>query len=430
MNGGGSAGWPGSLAGDTLLTMKMTTRIVAVIAAGLVCSLAAACGQAANVQEGAGALPPIGELRVETVVEGLEVPWAIVWLPAPDGRMLITERPGRVRIAAPGAAAGEWRLAPEPIYRITDMIRRTGEIGLMDLALHPRFSENRFVYLAYGHRDNDVRIVRYRFVEEEGGEGKSPRLEEERIIIKGIPAGVNHAGCRIAFGPDGKMYITTGEAFRRHLAQDKTSLGGKTLRLNDDGGVPEDNPFASEEHRKEGWRPEIWTLGHRNAQGIDWHPVTGLMYQSEHGPSGEHGRNGDELNLVERGKNYGWPTITHMQEREGLVSPLVEWTPAIAPASGMFYKGGAGVLFPALADPPSFLVGGLRGMAIVRIVISPEDPRRVLGQERLFDGKYGRIREIAQGPDGAIYFSTSNRDGRGRAAANDDRILRVAPAGR
>lgn len=368
-----------------------------------------------------GAVPNVRNFRVETVIENVEIPWHILWLP--DGRMMFTERPGRVRIADPvpgeDGAKSTFRLHEQPVYTVPNVIHRRGaEIGLMGMALHPQFKDNNFVYLAFGHTDGDVRVVRYRFVQRDDA---APTLEEDRILVQITPARPNHAGCRIAFGPDGKLYITTGEAFIRDLAQDMTSLAGKTLRINDDGTVPDDNPFNTPEHRERGWRPEIWSYGHRNAQGIDWHPETGLQYQSEHGPSGERGRDKDELNLVERGKNYGWPTIAGMEEREGMETPLVEWTPATAPASGMFYDGD---LFPALRN--NFLVGGLRGEVVLRIVISDDDPRQVIHQQDLVT-TYGRIRDVAQGPDGAIYFSTSNRDGRGRPADNDDRILRMVP---
>jgi glucose/arabinose dehydrogenase len=194
------------------------------------------------------------------------------------------------------------------------------------------------------------------------------------------------------------------------------SLAGKTLRLNDDGTVPADNPFVGQQNV----RPEIWSLGHRNAQGIDWQPGTNLQFQTEHGPSGFDGPGGgDEVNIVERGKNYGWPTIDHTRTRAGLESPLLEYTPAVAPASGMFYRGSA---FPQFRG--NFFFGCLRGQTIIRVVL---DGRRVVSQERLLEQKYGRIRAMAEGPDGAIYFSTSNRDGRGTPADTDDRILRLVP---
>lgn len=340
--------------------------------------------------------------RVETVVGGLQVPWSIVW--APDGRMFFTERPGRVRVFANG------QLRAEPLFTVRD-VEESGESGLMSLALHPQFASNHFLYLAYVYNSNGqfVRVVRYR--ETEAG------LTDQKVIIENIPAAEFHAGCRIRFGPDGKLYITTGDATERGLAQRLDSLAGKTLRLNDDGSIPQDNPFVG----KANTRTEIWSYGHRNAQGLDWQPGTNLMFQTEHGPSGFDGPGGgDEVNIVERGKNYGWPTIHHRETRTGLEPPLLEYTPAVAPASGMFYRGST---FPQFRG--NFFFGCLRGERIIRVVL---DGRRVVSQENLLQDKYGRIREIAEGPDGAIYFSTSNRDGRGRPARDDDRIIRLTPA--
>lgn len=342
------------------------------------------------------------QFRVETVADKLEVPWAIAF--APDGRIFFTERRGRVRVIEGG------RLRQEPLARLSD-VEPSGESGLMDLSLHPQFAANHLLYLTYAYRggeDQLVRVVRFR---ETGA-----ALVEPRVIIENIPAAQYHAGCRARFGPDGHLYVTTGDATERELARRLDSLAGKTLRLKDDGGVPTDNPFVGQQ----GARPEIWTYGHRNAQGIDWQPGTDTQFQTEHGPSGFDGPGGgDEVNIVERGKNYGWPTIHHTQARAGMESPLLEYTPAVAPASGMFYRGTA---FPQFRG--NFLFGALRGEAIIRVVL---DGRRVLSQERLLEKRYGRIRALAEGPDGAIYFSTSNRDGRGKPADNDDRILRLVP---
>lgn len=337
--------------------------------------------------------------RVETVVTNLEVPWSIVW--APDGRMFFTERPGRVQIFENGKV--------RPLFSVPD-VEPSGESGLMSIALHPQFASNHRLYLSYAYKGDGqrVRVVSYR--ESEAG------LTDREVIIENIPAAQFHAGCRLRFGPDGKLYITTGDATERSLAQRLDSLAGKTLRLNDDGSVPTDNPFVGRSDA----RAEIWSYGHRNAQGIDFQPGSNLMFQTEHGPSGFDGPGGgDEMNIVERGKNYGWPEVHHTQSRPGMESPLLEYTPACAPASGVFYHGG---VLPQFRG--NFFFGCLHGTRMIRVVL---DGRRVVTQENLLEGKYGRIREVAEGPDGYLYFSTSNKDGRGNPAADDDRIIRLLP---
>jgi aldose sugar dehydrogenase len=341
------------------------------------------------------------QFRVETFAASLEVPWAIAF--APDGRVFVTERPGRVRVIEQG------RLRPEPVATIRE-VESAEESGLMDLTLHPQYASNHYIYLAYAYRGDGQRVRVVRFRETAGA------LTEPQVIIENIPAARYHAGTRTRFGPDGKLYITTGDATERELAQRLDSLAGKTLRLNDDGGVPPDNPFVGQPNA----RPEIWSYGHRNAQGVAWQPGTDAQFQTEHGPSVFDGpRGGDEINVVERGKNYGWPVIHHAQTKEGMVEPLLEYTPAVAPASALFYRGAA---FPQFRG--DFFFGNLRGERVIRVRL---DGRRVVNQESLLQGRYGRIREVAEGPDGAIYFSTSNRDGRGNPAVNDDRILRLVP---
>jgi glucose/arabinose dehydrogenase len=340
--------------------------------------------------------------QVETVASGLEVPWGFAFLPNKD--LLFTERPGRVRIIEGG------KLRAEPVFVVPD-VEPSSESGLMDISLHPNFATNGFVYLAYAYNKAGKRdkVVRYKYV--------SGTFTEPRVIIEDIPAAPNHAGMRCRFGPDGKLYITTGDSTERAIAQQMNSLGGKILRLNDDGSVPQDNPFVGQKDA----RPEIWSLGHRNPQGIAWQPGSGLIFETEHGPSGFDGPGGgDEVNIVERGKNYGWPTIHHKQTQAGLESPLLEYTPACAPASGMFYNSS---IFPQFKG--NFFFGCLAGKRIIRVVL---DRRKVVSQENILEGKYGRIREMAEGPDGYIYFSTSNRDGRGSPASDDDRIMRLVPA--
>ncbi len=323
------------------------------------------------------------QTKLTTVVSNVRVPWAIAF--AKDGRMLFTERAGRVRVVEKGT------LRPQPMLSLTNVVS-TGEAGLMGLAVHPT---EPYVYVCYatGSEMTDV-VVRYR--------DAGTSLVEPRTIVQNIPAARFHAGCRLRFGPDRKLYITTGDATDRTIAQDLKSFGGKILRVNDDGSVPADNPIAGS---------PIWTYGHRNPQGIDWDPKSGLLFETEHGPSGfDGGFGGDEVNVIERGKNYGWPAIHHRQTRANMVSPLSEYTPAHAPASGAFWRG-------------DFYFGCLRGEHLHHLVLDPTDRRKVVRDETLFPD-LGRIREVTAGPDGALYFSTSNHDGRGRAAADDDRIFR------
>jgi glucose/arabinose dehydrogenase len=345
---------------------------------------------------------PFARYRVETLATGLEVPWAFAWLPT--GEMLFTERKGRVRMLVGN------KLRPEPVFVVPD-VEPSGESGLMDITVHPDFAKNGFIYLAYSYNADGkrVKVVRYKYAD--------GTFTDPKVIIENVPGAPNHAGMRADFGPDLKLYVTTGDSTEWKLAQDNNSLAGKILRLNDDGSVPRDNPFVG----KPGYRPEMWTTGHRNPQGIAWQRG-GAMFETEHGPTGFEGKGSgaDEVNIIDRGKNYGWPEIVAKETRPGMVTPLLEYSPACAPASAMFYYGS---LFPDLNG--NFLFGCLRGERIVRVQLSG---RTVLAQENMLEGKVGRIREIAQGPEGFIYFSTSNRDGRGKPSIDDDRIMRLVPA--
>lgn len=362
------------------------------------------CGQAQSLPQNVVVATKSGDVKfkVETFASGLEVPWAFAWLP--NGDMLVTERPGRVRIIEKG------KLRSEPVFTVPD-VEPSSESGLMDITVHPDFAKNAYVYLAYSYNKDgkQVKVVRYTI--------KDNKFVENKVIVDHVPGAPNHSGMRCRFGPDGKLYVTTGDSTDWNLAQKTDSLAGKTLRLNDDGTVPKDNPFVG----KESFRPEIWTLGNRNAQGLAFQPGSGLVFETEHGPSGFEGKGGggDEVNILEAGKNYGWPEVHHTQTKEGIIAPLLEYSPACSPASAMFYNGS---VFQAFKG--NFFFGCLRGNRIIRVVL---DGRKIVSQENLLEGSHGRIREMAEGPDGYIYFSTSNRDGRATPAKDDDRILRMVP---
>ena len=381
----------------------MTRRVLVLLL--MLAATSYACGQrpqAPAANQTVSTSSGDAKFRVETVASGLEVPWGFAWLPNSD--MLVTERRGRVRIIEGG------KLRAEPVFVVPD-VEPSGESGLMDITLHPNFASNSFLYLAYAYNKDGKRdkVVRYTYA---GGKFTDPKT-----IIEDIPAAQFHAGMRCRFGPDGKLYISDGDSTKWELAQQMDSLAGKILRLNDDGTVPQDNPFVG----KQGVKPEIWAYGVRNPQGLAWQPGTGLLFETEHGPSGFEGKGqgGDEVNIIEKGKNYGWPVIHHQMTQAGMESPLLEYSPACAPASAMFYTGS---VFKELDG--NFFFGCLAGTRIIRVVL---DGRKVVRQENLFEKTYGRIREMEQGPDGYIYFSTSNRDGRGSPASDDDRIIRLVP---
>lgn len=339
------------------------------------------------------------DYQVESVVQGLQVPWSMVF--TSENRILVTERPGRIRVVENGT------LLPQPIRTFT--VSNKSEEGLMGMTIDPDYQNNKYVYLCMAYGESDPIFDKVVRVTDKGSE-----LADDLVILDKIPAAEFHAGCRLRFGPDGKLYVSTGDARQKERAQDLSFLGGKILRLNADGTIPADNPIAGS---------PVYSYGHRNPQGFDWHPVTGMLVATEHGPSGNDGPGGgDELNIIKANQNYGWPEISHQKAKTGMVSPLLEWTPAIAPASGMFYKGS---VFPQFAN--NYFFGMLRGAGIVRVVFDEQNSEKVLKTEKLPEVNVGRVRDIVEGPDGFIYFTTSNRDGRGKVNDGDDHIFRLVP---
>lgn len=341
--------------------------------------------------------PPAGT-KVEVVASGLTIPWSIVFLP--DGRMWITERTGTVREVSGGV------LNPSPIFTVPD-VSAIGEGGLMGMCLHPSFSGNSYVYLDYTDSPTNEKIVRYTY---SGGTFTSPT-----VMLNGITAASFHDGGRIRFGPDGKLYISTGDGGTAANAQSLSSLNGKILRVNDDGTIPADNPFAS----TAGARGEIWTLGHRNPQGFDWDPNTGVMWESEHGPSGFDGPEGyDEINAIVKGSNYGWPTVVGSTPTAGMTPPAKLYVDPVAPSGLSFYNAD---LMPQFKG--HFFVGCLRGSCMLNLAPSGS----AIASDSKMLSLYGRLRAITVGPEGAIYFSTSNEDGRGTPQPGDDKVYRLIP---
>lgn len=345
-----------------------------------------------------------GKYHVEVVLEGLESPWSIV--PAPDGRLFITERPGRLRVVQNG------RMRLDPVAGVPK-VSYQGQGGLLDMVLHPDYPSNRFVYLSYT-ADSDAglmtRIARFR----ETPEG----LREMKLIFPGFPGSdkPKHFGCRMVFGTDGKLYFTLGERGEGNRAQDLMDLNGKTLRLNDDGTIPPDNPFVG----RKGARPEIFSYGNRNSQGMAVQPGTGHLFQTEHGPSwNDAPGGGDEVNIIVPGGNYGWPVVHHRDSKEGMISPLLEYTPAVAPSGAMFYTGD---LFPQWKG--DFFFATLVGRKLVRVRFRAQEP---LEQEFLLEERFGRLRAVGQGLDGSILVITSDTDAYGPGRAQGDRLLRLTP---
>jgi glucose/arabinose dehydrogenase len=346
-------------------------------------------------------LDPSTAIRVVPVVNGLANPWSIAFLP--NGDMLVTEKTGQLRIVRNGT------LDPQPISGVPQVVAM-GQGGLLEVSPHPRFAENRFVYLTYskpGEKGNTTALAR--------GKLEGNALTDVRDIFvadawNNFPI---HFGSKIAWGRDGTLFMTVGERNDRNRAQDTTHHAGKVLRLRDDGTAPPDNPFVG----RAGFRPEIYSYGHRNLQGLAFHPETGELWETEHGPQG-----GDELNIIQPGKNYGWPIVTFGREytgevitnqpwHEGMEQPVTIWVPSIGLSGMAFYTGER---FPAWKG--NIFVGGLAGQVLQRLAFTPRGP---IGRESLLAELKQRIRDVRQGPDGLLYVATD---------ANPGAILRIEPA--
>ncbi|WP_432776162.1 PQQ-dependent sugar dehydrogenase [Brevibacillus gelatini] len=331
--------------------------------------------------------------RTEVVADQLDVPWALDI--AADGRLFFTERPGRVRVIQAG------KLLEQPLISFPAPFVSEGEGGLLGLVLDPQFARNHFLYVYHTYQDGQQTYNRVLRLREQNN-----RAEVDRVLIDKIPGSVIHNGGRLRIGPDQRLYITTGDASEPELAQDMNSLAGKILRLNLDGTIPQDNPFPGS---------PVYSLGHRNPQGLAWNPATGTLYSSEHGPSAH-----DELNRIEPKGNYGWPVITGDQEQQGMRTPIWHSKAETWAPSGMAFvsKGPwAGQL----------LIANLRGQQLLRVKLDPARADVVAELSTMFANEPGRLRDVVEGPDGSLYLLTNNRDGRGVPRDGDDRIIRLVP---
>ena len=346
------------------------------------------------------------KFRVETVARGLDHPWGLAFLP--DGRMLVTERPGRLRILA-----RDGKLSP-PVAGVPP-VAAVGQGGLLDVVLAPDFATSKKIYFSYGEpRDggnNGTSVAHARLVEEKG----VARLDDLKVIFRQEPAVRSgfHFGARLAFARDGNLFVTLGERNLKPTAQDLSNHQGKVVRIRPDGAVPPDNPFVGRADAK----PEIWSYGHRNPQSAAIHPATGKLWVVEHGPRG-----GDEINVPLAGKNYGWPVIGYgidysgakiheSTHKEGMEQPIHHWTPSIAPSGMAFYTGDA---FPGWRG--NLFVGALALTHLNRLEL---DGEKIVKEERLLANFGDRIRDVRQGPDGALWLLTD---------ATDGKVLRLAPA--
>lgn len=343
--------------------------------------------------------PEVEEVTVKTWAKNLKAPWELVFLPQ-SNRALVTERPGRIRLIENG------QVQNDP-YAHIDVTNR-GEGGLLGMAHHPDFPAKPYIYIMYTYSGTDgTTYNRVARLIDNGTTG-----EFDKVIINQLPGATYHNGGRIEFGPDGMLYITTGETFERSLAQDLDTLGGKILRLTPEGKIPADNPFKNS---------PVYSLGHRNPQGLAWHPKTKDLLISDHGPSGECGLQAkDMVKVIQAGGNYGWPEQIGYFKDNKYLNPLIMWPNTSVPPSGaVFYKG-------------DLYIATLRSEALIKVELEHKSGTdyQVKSIARWFaedrrTGKYGRLRAVTVGPDGHLYVLTNNRDGRGNAKTNDDKILKL-----
>ena len=334
---------------------------------------------------------------IEVVAGKLKIPWSIDW--TPDWTALFTERGGDLRIIRDGI------LLPDPIFSVD--VNDDAEGGLLGIAVDPEFEENQYIYLYQTYKTDGTtlnKVVRYTLA--------NVTVSEDLVLVDGIPGASYHDGGRIQFGPDGNLYITTGDAGNPSLAQDLDSLAGKILRITREGAIPQDNPFSNS---------AVWSWGHRNPQGMDW-DGSGNLIATEHGPSGERGEAHDEINLILPGANYGWPVTVGDESMAGMQDPLLHTgSETWAPSGSEFYDGD---MIPGWTD--KYFVANLRGEHL-RMIDLDLSNNGTHSHEGLFEGQFGRLRDVQTGPDGFLYLLTSNRDGRGSPVSNDDRILKIVP---